>query len=80
MKQPNRTILHTIGTALIFVSFVCFFAMLAVGMMAVGIWVGITWLFSFGIWATALVVLVVLAVYAAALSIGLALIEERMER
>ena len=78
MNQKNKTVLRTIGIALVFVGFLAFFTVLAIGLMVVGIWLGVTWLFSLGIWATVLVIIAVLAIYAAALSIGCHLIERNV--
>ena len=77
MNPNNKTILRTAGMALIFVAFLSFFTVLAIGLMVVGIYLGFTWLFQYGLWATALVVLAVLAIYAAALSIGCSFIERK---
>jgi len=77
MKSKTRTITQAIGIALIFVAFLSFFSALAIGLMVVGIFIGFEWLFKYGMWATALVIIAVLAIYAAALSIGCSLLERK---
>lgn len=77
MNQQIKTIMHYAGIALIFVAFMSFFGTLAIGLMVVGILIGFQWLFQYGIWATVLVILVVLAIYAAALSIGCSMLERK---
>jgi uncharacterized protein (DUF983 family) len=69
--------MQTIGVALIFVAFLSFFTVLAIGLMIVGIFIGFTWLFQYGWWATMLVILAVLVIYGAALSIGCSFIERK---
>ena len=77
MKPKNKTIMQALGIALIFVAFLSFFSALAIGLMVVGIFIGFQWLFQYGIWATVLVILAVLAIYAIALSIGCSFIERK---
>jgi len=77
MNQKYKTILQAAGIALIFVAFMSFFTVLAIGLMIVGIAIGFQWLFQYGWWATLLVVLAVLAIYATALSIGCSLLERK---
>ena len=79
MMPKNNTIIKTIATALIFVGFVGFFTVLAIGLMVVGIYVGFTWLFQYGIGATVIVIIAVLVIYATALSIGVAMLERKIE-
>jgi hypothetical protein len=78
MNSNIKTILRIAGIALVFIGFLAFFTVLAIGLMIVGIYVGVTWLFSLGIWATVLVIIAVLAIYAAALSVGCHIIERNI--
>lgn len=69
--------MHYAGIALIFVAFLSFFGALSIALMIVGIFIGFQWLFQYGWWATLLVILAVLAIYATALSIGCSMLERK---
>lgn len=80
MNRKNNTLLHTIAIAATFVAFLGLFATISIALTIIGIYWAFQLFFSVGWWAGLLVTLVVLAVYAASLSIALEYIERKTSK
>lgn len=61
-----------------FVAFISFYLVLSISLMIFGIFIAITWLFQYGLWAAILVIIAILVVYYIILSIGFSLLERKI--
>lgn len=77
MIPKSKTIMGALAIVLIFVIFLALFGTLALTLCVLGIYWAFQLFFSTGWWAALLVMVGVLAVYAAALSIALEFIERK---
>lgn len=80
MKRKNNTIIHTIAVAATFVAFLGLFATVSIALTVCGIYWAFQLYFTVGWWAGLLVIIAVLAVYAASLSIALEFIERKTSK
>lgn len=77
MFPKSKTIMGALAIVLVFVTFLALFSTLALTLVVIGIYWAFQLFFSVGWWAALLVMVGVLAIYAAALSIALEFIERK---
>ena len=79
MQQKNNTIWRIIGLCVAFVAFMGIFGAIGGAMLIVGIYWAFELFFSVGWWASLIVMLCLLALYATALSFALELLRGENE-
>lgn len=80
MNQKNNTVKEKVALAVVFIVSLCVFAVLSISITMVGIYFAYQLFFSVGWWAGLLVIIGVLAIFAASVSVALEVIERKFDK
>lgn len=80
MNQKSNTVKEKIALAVVFIISLCVFAVVSIAITMVGIYFAYQLFFSVGWWAGVLVIIGVLAIFAASVSVALEVIERKFDK
>lgn len=80
MNQKSNTVKEKVALAVVFIVSLCVFAVLSISITMVGIYFAYQLFFSVGWWAGLLVIIGVLAIFAASVSVALEVIERKFDK